>query len=412
MDSNPKLWSKDFTLMVIGQIISLFGNAILRFALPLYILEMSKSAALFGRVSALSFLPMVLLSPVGGIIADRMNKQRIMVVLDFTTSVLILLYIIVSGFISTIPVVVVMLMALYAIQGVYTPAVQSSIPILVRADSLVSANAVVNLVTSLSGMVGPILGGILYGTFGLWPVLIVSGISFFVSAILELFIHIPYNKQKTSGNVLEIAKADMSDSIHFITKEKPILSKCFMVIFLFNLVLSSMILIGLPVLITQNLGIDSRLYGVTQGVMAAGGLMSGVLAGILGKKLVIQRIHILLLICSLSLFPIGLVFFIGASDSIAYLVITIMCFFTMAAATLFQIQISAFVQAETPEKFVGKVMSCLIALALCAQPIGQILFGQLFETFAALPWIVVFGSVVVSCTIALYSRKHFRKIGL
>lgn len=85
-----KLWNKDFTLVVIGQIISLFGNAVLRFALPLYILEQGGSPALFGQVSALAFFPLIMLSPVGGIIADRVNKQRIMVVLDFITSVLVL----------------------------------------------------------------------------------------------------------------------------------------------------------------------------------------------------------------------------------------------------------------------------------------------------------------------------------
>ncbi len=55
MTLKAKLWNKDFTLVVIGQIISLFGNAVLRFALPLYILEQSGSPALFGQVSALAF---------------------------------------------------------------------------------------------------------------------------------------------------------------------------------------------------------------------------------------------------------------------------------------------------------------------------------------------------------------------
>jgi len=83
-----KLFHKDFNLVVIGQIISLFGNAILRFALPLYILQESGSAALFGLVSACAFIPMIVLSPIGGTIADRVNKQRIMVVLDFFTTLI------------------------------------------------------------------------------------------------------------------------------------------------------------------------------------------------------------------------------------------------------------------------------------------------------------------------------------
>ena len=146
--ASEKLWSKDFSLVVVGQIISLFGNAILRFALPLYILDMSKSAVLFGTVSALSFLPMVVMSPIGGIIADRVNKQRIMVALDFSTSALILMYIKASGYMSAIPLIIAVLMAMYAIQGMYVPAVQSSIPALVKTERLVTANAVINLVSS------------------------------------------------------------------------------------------------------------------------------------------------------------------------------------------------------------------------------------------------------------------------
>ena len=82
--------TKDFTLVVIGQIISLFGNAVVRFALPLYLLNQTGSSALYGTVMACAFIPMIILSPVGGMIADRVNKRNIMVALDFTTAGLIL----------------------------------------------------------------------------------------------------------------------------------------------------------------------------------------------------------------------------------------------------------------------------------------------------------------------------------
>ena len=81
-----KLFRRDFTLVVIGQIISLFGNAILRFALPLYLLRETGSSTLFGVVTACSFAPMVILSMVGGVLADRVNKRNIMVGLDFSSS--------------------------------------------------------------------------------------------------------------------------------------------------------------------------------------------------------------------------------------------------------------------------------------------------------------------------------------
>ena len=62
MKEKTKLFKRDFTLVVMGQIISLFGNAILRFALPLYLLRETGSSTLFGIVTACSFAPMVVLS--------------------------------------------------------------------------------------------------------------------------------------------------------------------------------------------------------------------------------------------------------------------------------------------------------------------------------------------------------------
>ena len=413
MEQSAKgLWSRDFSLVVAGQLISLFGNAILRFALPLYILDISKSAALFGTVSALSFLPMVVMSPLGGIIADRVHKQRIMVALDFATSILVLLYIAASGHVPAVPLIVAALMAMYAIQGMYVPAVQSSVPALVRAERLVAANAVVNLVNSFSGMTGPVVGGILYGVFGLPPILYTACACFALSSVMEMFIRIPYVKRALPGSVFQMVKSDMSQSFDCVVREKSVLAKSGLIIFFFNVALTSMLIIGLPILITQYLDMGSRLYGMTQGVTAAGGLAGGLLGGILGKRLAIQKAHIVLLAGSLSIVPIGLALLMGISNFAAYVVITGACPVAMAVSTLFSIQMLAFIQSQTPQEIIGKVMSFIIAVSLCAHPIGQMLFGRLFERFFTSPWVVVFGSVVISCAIALYSRLHFGHVKL
>ena len=65
-----KRFGKDFILVIIGQIISLFGNAVLRFALPLYLFDQTGSPTLLGLVTAGSFLPKELQSPVGDLVAD------------------------------------------------------------------------------------------------------------------------------------------------------------------------------------------------------------------------------------------------------------------------------------------------------------------------------------------------------
>ena len=142
-----KLFGRDFTLMVAGQIISLFGNAALRFALSMAVLDLTGSAALFGVISAISMVPTVLFSPFGGILADRVSKKRIMAALDFTTAGLLLLYALAWGAKAPVLAIAVMLVALSVIQSFYQPSVQSSIPLLVGEEHLMAANGVTVQVT-------------------------------------------------------------------------------------------------------------------------------------------------------------------------------------------------------------------------------------------------------------------------
>ena len=116
---NQKLFSKDFTLVVIGQIISLFGNATLRFALPLYLLNLTGSSALYGTVMACAFIPSILLSPVGGIVADRVNKRNIMVILDFFTAAVILTFFLLMDKVGIVALLTVTLMILYGIAALF-----------------------------------------------------------------------------------------------------------------------------------------------------------------------------------------------------------------------------------------------------------------------------------------------------
>ena len=66
-----KLFTKNFTLLVLGQVSSLFGNYILRLALSMYVLETTGSAAVFAGILSMATVPTILLSPLGGILADQ-----------------------------------------------------------------------------------------------------------------------------------------------------------------------------------------------------------------------------------------------------------------------------------------------------------------------------------------------------
>ena len=214
------MWNRNFIMVVVGQIISLFGNAILRFALPLYLLNETESAALFGVVTACAFIPMIVLAPIGGILADRVNKRNIMVVLDFSTAILVLAIILLLGKINLVALLLCALFILYGMNGAYQPAVQASIPILLSGENIMQGNSVINLVSSFAGLIGPVIGGALFGFYGIMPILYVSIFCFLISAIMEIFIQIPFQRKSARGNIFAIGYGDLKESIRSLLRQK------------------------------------------------------------------------------------------------------------------------------------------------------------------------------------------------
>lgn len=408
------MWNRNFLMVVIGQIISLFGNAILRFALPLYLLNETGSAALFGIVSACAFIPMIVLSPVGGIFADRVNKRNIMVVLDFAMALLVLAVALLLGKINLVALLFGAMFILYGVQGAYQPAVQASIPALLQEEHIMQGNAVINLVSSFSSLIGPVIGGALFGFYGIMPILYVSVVCFLLSAIMEIFIQIPYEKKKAQGNIFVIGFTDLKESFHYMSKEQPLIIKFSLAIAAINMILSALVIIGLPVIVTQMLAFDSetanRLYGYAEGVMAMGSLCGGLGAGILAGKIKTRNGYLLLFYAALTLIPIGVAMLLPMPAMVAYMVIMVSCFVMMFLATLFSIQLMSYLQIIVPADLIGKVISCAMCIGMCASPIGQAVYGGLFETMQDCIYLIFFAAAVLTVALAFGLKKAFEEL--
>lgn len=406
---NHKLLGKDFALVVAGQIVSLFGNAILRFSLPLFLLRETGSSALFGMVTASSLLPMILLSLLGGVLADRVNKRNIMVFLDFSTAGIIAGFYFLVGRVPTIPLFIVTLMLLYGISGTYQPAVQASIPVLVAKDHILTASAVVNQIGSLASLVGPVTGGWLYGLWGIELILKISVVCFAISAVMELFITIPYIKRPQEKTALQIVRHDLQDSTHFLRFEKPAFLKVCLVIAGLNLFLSSMVTIGVPVMIVEHWGLSNQLLGIAQGLLAAGGVLGGLLTALLGKQLRPERAYIFLILCAVFTLLMGAGMLWNNSPYLKYLILSGTGTAITIFSTMFSIQMLAVVQRETPEHLIGKVVACIMTLIMCAQPIGQLIYGIFLEQISTVP--IITGAGAISMCIALYAKKVLSELG-
>ncbi|WP_373266469.1 MFS transporter [Hungatella hathewayi] len=405
---NSRLFQRDFTIMILGQIISLFGNAILRFSLSLYVLEVTGSAALFGTILAVSMIPTVLLSPFGGVLADRLPKQKIMTILDFVTAGLIVFYDAVYGSAGNLAAVTIFMILLTLIQAFYQPSVQASIPLLASQEQLMVANGIVMQVQALAGLLGPILAGMLYGIGGVKPILAASAVCFFLSAVMELFLRIPHEKREADGSPVRMALLDLKGAVTYLIRENTCLFKLLIVVAGINLFLSALFIIGLPYLVKIYLGMSAQAYGFAEAAMGMGSILGGLVSGLAGKKIPFKHSHYFLLGTPLLLIPVILILLFQAPGKMIYAVLLFSVMIGMGFAALFTIAAQTFIQKSTPVHMLGKVGAFVSTICVCALPVGQAMYGGLFELFSGSPWVVVLVGTVISMMLAYAAKRTLR----
>lgn len=407
---NYKLFNRNFIFVILGQSISMFGTAILRFTLSLYILDLTGSATVFGMITAISMIPTILISPFGGIVADRMNKRNIMVVLDLSYSLIAFALFAMLLINKTVIILAVVMILLSVISSFEAPVVQSSIPLLQKNDNLIRANSVVNQIAMVANMIGPVLAGLLYAMFSAGHVILVSGICFFLAAVLEVFIYIPYEKSKQKQKLTDIVSGDLKESIKYMVKKEPSILKAMLIIASLNLFLSSMLSIGLPYIIRIVLGMSSNLYGITEGAMAMAGLAGGILSAVLASKINVSKVYIFMILAGACLFPIGIGRVLTINNMTEYLIITVCCILIQMLSCILSIYMVTAIQKKTPSRLMGRTMAYVAMLSTCAQPVGQAIYGLLFDVLASKIFIIIFVTAVVTILISIVSKNIFCKL--
>jgi hypothetical protein len=256
-----------------------------------------------------------------------------------------------------------------------------------------------------------VVGGILFSIFGLTPILYVAAFCFLASAVMEIFIHIPYEKRKAKGNMFVTGFGDLKDSFGFMFKDNPVMWKITLIYASTNFLLIPLIYIGVPVLITQRLGFETdtanRLYGYAQGVIAAGAVLGGLLAGVFSKKLTLKSSPFVLTGCAISILLVGLALHTLKSPFSIYIIIAIGAGLLVLLSTLFQIQMMTCFQILTPKDLIGKVVSVVMCVCYCAIPFGQFIYGIVFEYIESGTYIPFYAAALMMIGVSVSTRRIF-----
>ncbi|AZR77252.1 MFS transporter [Bacillus cereus] len=404
---------KDFHLMVSGQIITILGSTLLRFALSLYVLDITGRADIFAGLYAVTSIPF-LLAPLGGAIADRFNRRNVMVIFDFINAAIVLSFIVLLLTESVSILLIGTIMFLLAvISAMYAPVVMASIPQLVPEKKLEQANGIVNGVQALSNIVAPVLGGILYGIIGLKMLVITSCLAFFLSAILEMFITIPFIKRIQEGHIVPTIVKDMKEGFLYVLKQ-PFILKAMLLAALLNLILTPLFVVGGPIMLRVTMQSSDTMYGIGMGLIDFATILGALSIGFFAKKLQMRTLYNWMLIIALLVMPVALSvtpFILNLGYYPPFILFILSSLLIAMIMTIVSIYVITVVQKKTPNENLGKVMAIITAVSQCMAPIGQVVYGFMFEGFSTKIYLPIFAISFIMILIAIVTKKILRNEG-
>lgn len=379
--------NKNYGIMAFSKLISMAGTYIQEFALSLYVLKMTGSAAMFASVLAVAVIPQIIIGPLAGVIVDWMNKKAILITMDFISGILTALSIGVMLYDNKLPMymIYILVISLSAISTIYSTAGSSTIVLIVDKEQLVQANSTNSFINTFTQLISGVLGGAIYGFFGLLPCLIFNAVSFFFSAILQMFMTIQNEvKNKQDINVNEFFRS-LSEGFEFIKKQKYIL-KLVISAFFINFALSPFFSIAEVYVIKRVYKVSDMQLGVFQSVIVLGSLSMPFILPKLAKKYKMENMFSNgIIIMSLVIGGITFTyssFFIKLCGGILipYIAFIILTIVILNVALMINITNQTMMQQLVPKNMMGRVFSVMTTVCMAAMPIGQWLMGQLLDS--------------------------------
>ena len=350
-----------------------------------------------------------------------------MVYLDLFCSILIGVYafILFKGNDSVLIVGTVMFM-LSVCATLYGPAVTSSIPQIVEEDKLTSANGVINQVGSIVNFVGPILAGVLYGLLGIKVIVIVNAVSFFASAIMEMFLDIPdvVNENGVTENEIATTKdnekimsmdfvkksfIDAKEIFIYLKNEKKIVLGIIVSYALCNIFLSPILSIVAPYFINVFLGLSSEIYGIVEAVFVLGMILGGFWISVKPNMFSMKKVHYTYFPMLAGVIVMSILGFIKLNNYSLVTIFSLAGLAIMLSLALSNVLTLTFIQKQVPGEMLGSVSAFSTAVATISVAPGQLLFGQVIDMGIPIG-IILLVSAIFNIGLMLFVKWNVREL--
>lgn len=392
--------------LLVAQLCTYSMLSALCFAYPLYLFDCSGSSTLYGVVVAIAFIPGVLATPVGGILADRGRHREVLVSLGIALMAASLLSIPMKHSLPLAGVVVAILCVQYGVQSLLKPMLQIETVRMAGEKKVERATALVSQVTMVSNILGPMVGTAVYGCFGIDTLCATASVAFAMSALLFGGALKQNASSETMGDgaTRTTCRNDFRESIRYLLQNASLVAVILLAAVLNHALVG--LTIGAPIIVTKHLGMQSSYVGIVEVAMGLGGLAGSGLVGIWPHRFSFNGICRYVAMICFGVAPI-IVALLSGPDELAFAALAAGSAWVMAWASITSVEIVSFVQRSAPKELCGKVLALVYMTLSCATPIGQLVYGLAYDRWT--PAIVFAGMLaVLTLTTALFNRLKSR----
>ncbi|MEM9955095.1 MAG: MFS transporter [Chloroflexota bacterium] len=373
MSSLQSTGFKSYIIVWFGQLMSLTGTAMTRFALTIWAYSETNSATVLALMSFFSFVPIIVFSPIAGVLVDKWSRKFVMMLSD------------IGAGISTLILVILFLLNMIEIWHLYVlgafaasfeafqfPAFSSAITMMVKKEQLSQASGLLSVAQTSSTIVAPILATIVLSTFGLVHILIIDVISVIVAVIAIALVYIPNPEpSKDNSTKTNVFFDEVTFGFKYILN-RPSLLGLQILFFAFNIFMGATMVLVAP-LVLSSTDNNQNALAIVQSALGAGGFVGSLtMSTWAGPR---KRVYgVFLSMIGTSLFGIMI---LGLGNTI--LLWTIGGFFMMFFIPIMNASNQVIWQSKVSPHLQGRVFSVRRLIAQITLPLAMIIAGPLVE---------------------------------
>lgn len=384
-------WKRTFFTIQSGQAISLITSSALQMALIFYLTEKTNSSMTLALATLVGFLPQGVLGLFIGGWIDRHSRKRIMIGADLFIAAVSALLAVISAFLDPPVWVVLAILFLRSIGSAFhTPSINAVTPLIVPTDKLAKCTGYIQSLQSVSSIVSPALGALLYAQCTLTEIIALDVVGAVIASIAVMLVKIP-NIDVANIPQSEGVLAGAKEAYRILAQQKGLLTLLWMgALYMFAYMPINALF---PLISMNHFGGTTWHVAMSESVFAAGMLLGGIVLGVWGG---FQRKTTTVL---LSIAVMGIALLIaGVLPASGFIAFVVCCAIMGFSAPFYGVQTAIYQEMVRPE-YLGRVFSLSLSTMSLAMPLGLIAAGYFADMTGVETWFAISGIFIAGIAV-------------